>query len=89
MCIFFLDLVQEDGRKSSVEAWNVPSMTFAIICRSCRDGVSITFVKYRVFSLANASIDFHGQHRPKVKKKIYLPFVLNRLAILPPTRNIL
>ena len=56
MLSFFLVLVQEDGRKSSVEAWNVPSMTFAIICRSCRDGVSVTVVKYRVFSLANANM---------------------------------
>lgn len=36
--LVYLIAVQEDGRKSSIEAWSIPSMTFAIICRSCRDG---------------------------------------------------
>ena len=29
----------------STEAWSIPSMIFAIICRSCRDGVCITVVQ--------------------------------------------
>ena len=40
---------QEDGRKSSIEAWSVPSMTYAIICRSCRDGVCIVYAIFLKF----------------------------------------
>ena len=29
----------------SIEAWSILSMTFAIICRSCRDGVCIIVVE--------------------------------------------
>ena len=29
----------------SIEAWSISSMTFAIICRSCRDGVCIVVVE--------------------------------------------
>ena len=29
----------------SIEAWSIPSMAFAIICRSCRGGVCIIVVE--------------------------------------------
>ncbi|XP_053386677.1 serine/threonine-protein kinase ULK4-like isoform X1 [Mercenaria mercenaria] len=36
--LVYLVALQEEQQSSSVDNWNIPSMTFAVICRSCRDG---------------------------------------------------
>lgn len=69
--VLYMVAVQEQSRVQPVEAWTVPSMTFTVIARCCREGEDVV-VNHVAAKIVENVVTTRGQHTQK--------FVNNEMA---------